>query len=290
MYQLGLEIALMKTFAIPTISRILLSTRQFVTNTSRRAEDTDLLLMEITETYARIENEKQRNPELDELQILKQYARSTEAIQRMNELHGKYNILNDDYRYTLAVMIIEPIRWINKYEYRSLDQREINAYFRVWYDVGTAMGIKGIPKSIEKLEAFIKHYEQTNMVYHPANSRIMEAIVGYLLERFPRWMRPNVRELVPCSLESRVIDAFRLDHPGWLLQKLFDGGFYLRGFILRHLFLPRKYHLLRTPFYPTKEGKYVPVYCLSEPEYPEGYAISCLGPERFCPVKRSSSI
>ncbi|KAF7721049.1 hypothetical protein EC973_005514 [Apophysomyces ossiformis] len=288
-YRQALEIALFKTYSVPTISRLLLSTRELVINTSRRAEDTELILSEIIEAYARIQNEKHRNPSLDEQEAFAQYSRPVESARRLNELHGKYNILNDDYLYTLALFIMEPIRWINQYEYRQLDQREINAYFRVWYDVGVGMGIKDIPETVEKLEAFMKNYERTSVVYHPANWKVAEATVKHLLTRLPTFMGPIARKLIPCSLEPHVIDAFRLDRPAWLLKKLFDGTLYLRAFIIRHLFLPRKYYLIRTSFYATKNGKYLPVFCLYKPEYPEGYEISSLGPEKFCPMKHSSS-
>lgn len=42
----------------------------------------------------------------------------------MNELHGKYNILNGDYIYTLSLFTDEPVNWINRYEWRQLDIRE----------------------------------------------------------------------------------------------------------------------------------------------------------------------
>ena len=46
--------------------------------------------------------------------------RSRNAIRRMNYLHSKYkNIRNADYLYVLAIFICEPIRFAEKYGYRS---------------------------------------------------------------------------------------------------------------------------------------------------------------------------
>lgn len=35
-------------------------------------------------------------------------------------------VLNNDYIYTLPLFIFEPISWINRYDWRQLNKREIN--------------------------------------------------------------------------------------------------------------------------------------------------------------------
>ncbi|KAF7730063.1 hypothetical protein EC973_003008 [Apophysomyces ossiformis] len=281
----AMEMATFKTFTVPSMSRLLYSTREIHVNTSRRVEDTELILSEMVEPYARVESELQYNPNLSEQEITKQYARKGQAIKRLNEIHDKFKILNDDFIYTLSLFILVPIRWINKYEYRKLDQREINAYYRTWYDIGVDMKIKDIPDTLEKLEAFMEEYERRKVLYHPVNPKLAEATLQYGLKRLPAVLRPLVRELFPCILEPRSIDAFQMKHPSWLLQSLFDGALHLRAFVVRHFFLPRRYHSVRTPFYPNKEGKYIPNYCSFESVYRNGYEISSLGPAKFCPVK-----
>lgn len=92
----------------------------------RRAEDTELILSEIIDAFPRIQNEMRHNPHISEKDIDKQYQRRDAAINRLNTIHGKYPISNDDYLYTLVLFVAEPIRWINKWEWRKLDIREIN--------------------------------------------------------------------------------------------------------------------------------------------------------------------
>ena len=67
-----------------------------------------------------------KNPNTPEKDIQAQKQRATVALERLNELHGKYPIKNDDYLYTLALFICEPIEWITRYEWRKPDPREIN--------------------------------------------------------------------------------------------------------------------------------------------------------------------
>lgn len=112
---------------MPTISKILASTGEFSDeNVARRAEDTDLVLGEIVETYGRIQKQLQSNPNTPKKDIEAQYQRPIDSVHRLNELHGKYPILNDDFIYTLTLFVFEPVSWINRYEWRQLDVREEN--------------------------------------------------------------------------------------------------------------------------------------------------------------------
>jgi hypothetical protein len=109
----------------------LVATGEFKKDANRRAEDTELILMEITETYSRIQKQLGKDSSTSEEDIKAQWKRPDMALARLNELHGKYNILNDDYLYTLSLFIFEPVSWINRYEWRQLDEREINVRFYV---------------------------------------------------------------------------------------------------------------------------------------------------------------
>ncbi|GAA5808741.1 hypothetical protein MFLAVUS_002136 [Mucor flavus] len=157
--RIALELAFFKTFTVPTISKILASTGEFSDeNVARRAEDTDLVLGEIVETYGRIQKQLQSNPNTPKKDIEAQYQRPIDSVHRLNELHGKYPILNDDFIYTLTLFVFEPVSWINRYEWRQLDVREENAFFKVWYDIGKSMNIVGVPESKEELLKFKEIY------------------------------------------------------------------------------------------------------------------------------------
>lgn len=122
----SLEFALFKPFATPSVSRLLVSTREFLDRCPRRAEDTELILSEIIDPYPRIQNQKRICEYISEKDIMKQYERREAAINRLNEVHGKYPISDEDYLYTLVLFVTEPLRWLNKWEWRKLDIREVN--------------------------------------------------------------------------------------------------------------------------------------------------------------------
>lgn len=127
MTRLGTEIAQFKTYTIPSISRILVSTGQMQNQCPRRVEDTELLLGEMLHAYCRIQNQCRVNPNLSQKELDAQYNRSREAIDRLNQIHGQYPaIRNKDFLYTAALFVTEPQSWINRFEWRKLDIRESN--------------------------------------------------------------------------------------------------------------------------------------------------------------------
>src|SRR5438093_9086823 len=79
----GVEFALFRTFAVPSISALLDQTGEFRDRPQQRSDDTALLLSEILEHGY-------------------DSARGRAAIRRMNKIHGRFNISNDDYRYVMS--------------------------------------------------------------------------------------------------------------------------------------------------------------------------------------------
>ena len=96
----SLEFALFRTYAVPHTSRILVASGQFNRHGQKRYDDTTLMLSGIVENG--IESEHGRI-----------------VIQRMNELHGRWNLKNDDMLYVLSTFIFEPIRWHEQYGWRK---------------------------------------------------------------------------------------------------------------------------------------------------------------------------
>src|SRR5262245_60785529 len=79
----ALEFALFRTFCSPPISKILDETGEFVDRATKRYEDTDILVSEIMERG--YDSERGRS-----------------AIRRMNQLHGRFAIANEDFLYVLS--------------------------------------------------------------------------------------------------------------------------------------------------------------------------------------------
>ncbi len=87
----ALELAFFKTFAVPSIAERLESTGEFTERGQKRYDDTDLLISTFSEDAF-------------------DGPLGTRAIRRMNQLHGRFEIPNEDFRYVLSAMVLERIR------------------------------------------------------------------------------------------------------------------------------------------------------------------------------------
>ncbi|KAI9473456.1 MAG: hypothetical protein EXX96DRAFT_578039 [Benjaminiella poitrasii] len=288
----SLEFALFKPFSMPSVSKLLVSTREFLDRCPRRAEDTELILSEIIDPYPRIQNELRCNPHITEKEITKQYERRENAINRLNELHGKYPISDEDYLYTLVLFVVEPIRWINNWEWRKLDIREINAIFKVWHEIGTKMKIKNIPDTLNEWYEVQKEYVTKLVYYHPTNWRCADPTIKHLGSRLPKFMLPVLYKVLPCLLEDSECTAFGIQTASAFMRLMFNMIIFVRACLIRYFCLPRRIYDLRTPFYANEKGRFVPHYFVYKPcIYSEGYKIEELGPEKFmpkCPVMHAS--
>ncbi len=119
----------MKTYGVPTISSLLVATKQLSTPefASKRYVDTGVLIGEFTGHHPKS-------------------GRVIKALARMNYIHRYAHLLRliiraladcvgsgyqksgkisqDDLLYTLSVFITEPISWVSKYEWRKMTDME----------------------------------------------------------------------------------------------------------------------------------------------------------------------
>ena len=241
----ALELALFRTFAVPSISAILAKSREFEKRTQKRYDDTDLILSEILENG--IES-----------------PRAKAALEKMNFIHSHFNISNDDYLYVLSTFVFEPERWIRKYGYRKLTENELRAGFKVWQEIGAQMGIKNIPETKAELERFNIEYERKNFIPSETN----RAIAVYTENLFLGWLLPKQlyglgRPFLHAVMDEPLLRAIGFSKPNWLIQKIVDVSMSLRK-ITVGLLPKRTKPVLRTKM-PRKES------------YPGGYEVKELG-------------
>ncbi|KAG0860581.1 hypothetical protein G6F16_013256 [Rhizopus arrhizus] len=279
-----------KIYTIPKNSKILVATGEFEKECPRRYEDTELILREFADIYGRIQNHLKDHPDTPEEHLLDQWDRKEKAIKRLNELHGKYNIGNDDFLYTLTMFITEPVAWVNKYEWRQLDEREINACYRTWYVIGLAMNMKDIPESFEKIIQFKEEHAKKHIRYGKTNWMCGEPTLRLFITFLPSFLSTHLYnfacKVLPSFLTERETKAFGLPKENKFYSFIIYVAFMIRAFFIRHFMLPRKRFLVRTPFYPNSNGKYVPDYFVfNNMVYKDGYDISNLGPEKYAKGK-----
>ena len=222
-----------KTFAIPSIARLLCATGEFRRDTVKRIEDTDLLTREFCE-----------NP--------LESARGEAALRRLNAIHGQYRISNSDYLYVLSVFVLEPSEWHEKFEWRAMHPNEIEARCNYWLAVGRGMGLKDMPADVASFRKYQLAYEKQHMRFHPANKQLADYTLtglahGLLPRRLARLFLPLLRTAILSLLPRRVVAALGFQQPHWMVGMLCRAILRTRGWVVRHLMLPRTVPYRRTP-------------------------------------------
>ena len=143
-----------------------------------------------------------------------------QAIARMNYLHSRYQksgkITNHDMLYALSIFALEPVRWINKYEWRSMTEVELCACGTYWKSMGDAMEISyiNLPSSakgwqdglhwLTEMEEWSDQYEKVHMVPADTNRRLADSQFENLLPKIPARYRDHCLKMVTVLLGDRL--------------------------------------------------------------------------------------
>lgn len=243
----ALELALYRTYCVPSISALLARTGEFSARPQRRYDDTALLIAEITEWGYDSE-------------------RGREAIRRINRIHGQFKIGNDDLLYVLSTFVFEPIRWNARFGWRPMCEQERLASHHFWREVGKRMRIRDIPESYDAFERFNRDYEARHFRFAESNRAIGTATRELFVSWFPGPLAPVVRMSIHALLDDAMLDAFGFPRPPSWFRRLVIGSLKLRGRAVRYL-PPRK----RAHFFSHDRNR----------SHPNGYRIDELGPPDF---------
>jgi hypothetical protein len=240
----ALEFALFRTFCVPAISALLDKTQEFGKRAQKRYDDTDIIVSEMMEHGYDSE-------------------RGRAAIAKMNAIHGRFKIRNEDFLYVLSTFVFVPVRWNERFGWRRMTEKERVALFHFWREVGLRMNIKDIPADYAEFERFNIEYERVNHRFTETNHRVGVAVRELFKSWFPRWTRPMVEKGIYAFMDDSLIRAFGFPPPSPFMRRMVEAGLKTRARALR-LWPRRNRPLLRTE--------------MKQRSYPEGYQIEKLGP------------
>ncbi|MBT2395007.1 oxygenase MpaB family protein [Streptomyces sp. ISL-100] len=243
-YARALELALYRTYAVPSIGRLLAETAELTDRSQKRYDDTALLLDTVVEHGFDTEDGRT-------------------AIRRINQMHRSYEISNEDMRYVLCTFVVMPKRWIDSYGWRRLSDHELRASSAYYLHLGKHMGIKDIPRSFEEFERCLDTYEAEHFGWDEGARRVSDATLALMASWYPRPLAPLVRGASLALLDDALLRAFRYDTPAPAARGLVRGALRLRARAVR-LLPPRSR----------------PHYARQNPEikgYPGGYTVANLG-------------
>jgi hypothetical protein len=240
----ALEFALFRSFASPRVSALLDRTGEFAHRAQKRYDDTDIIVSELMEWGYDSE-------------------RGQRALRRMNQLHARFSIDNDDFRYVLSTFIYEPIRWNARFGWRAMCEQEKLALFWFWREVGARMSIRDVPPDFAVFEEFNRRYEREQFRFADATQRVGTATREMFVRWFPRPFAPLVRSSIYALLDDPLREAFGFPRAAWPMRWLVPALLRLRARGVR--WLPAR----RRPRRRTEMRRAL---------YPDGYVIETLGP------------
>ena len=170
-------------------------------NASKRYADTATLITEFTVN----------SPSSD---------RVINAIARMNYLHSGYQksgkILDSDMLYTLSLFALEPPRWVERYEWRTLSDMELCALGTFWKSMGDVMMIpfNELPSHelgwkdglhwLEEVRGWSLAYETAHMVPAVSNKQLADSTMDVLLWFIPPRLTETGRACASLLMEERL--------------------------------------------------------------------------------------
>jgi hypothetical protein len=233
----SLEFALLNTYAIPSISGLLARTGEFTRRARKRYDDTELLLAEIGENGFASE-------------------RAGQSLERINEMHGRFRIANDDYLYVLSTFVFNPIDWMTQFR-RSFTAKEKLAWLRYYQELGRRMGIKDIPETLDAFRSFRERYEDGRMVYADSNKEVSGVTVDLVLDMYvPRFLFPLGRPVAMALCSDRLVTAIGARRPPRWLRAVVQGSMRLRRWLLSLLPEPKRLRRITRRKNPTYPGGY----------------------------------
>src|SRR5437867_3860856 len=146
--------------------------------------------------------------------------RGKRALKRMNQLHGRFAIANEDFLYVLSTFIYEPIRWNQRFGWRLMCEKERLAYFFFWREVARRMNIKELPTDYDSFERFNREYERQHYRFTESNRRVGAATRELFVSWFPRFAAPVVRSTIYALLDDPLIDAFGFPRSSYIMRRL----------------------------------------------------------------------
>ncbi len=242
----ALSFALFRTYAVPSIGRLLDRTGEFTSRVQKRYDDTGLLLEEV-----------QRHG-LDS-------TRGRSAVRRINQMHAMYDISNDDLRYVLATFVVIPKRWMDDFGFRSLTPNEIAATTNYYLELGRHMAIRELPVDFAGFERLLEDYEREHFAFDPGGRRVADSTLDLMTTFPPHRFAPSwvVRRFAYSLMDEPLRRAFHYPTPTRFESALFLGAMRARARLLR-LFPARS-----TPRWVSQYGYFR--------TYPAGYEVDGLG-------------
>ena len=132
-------------------------------------------------------------------------------------------IIDADMLFTLSLFALEPVRGIERFEWRNFNDLELCATVTLWKAIGDAMEISYAPLPsrewrdglhwLEEIREWSMEYAKTNMKPAESNSTLCNGLIHSFYPECPNVLVPYVRQVVAFILGEQTRIAMGLPSP-----------------------------------------------------------------------------
>jgi hypothetical protein len=193
--RLANALAYVRTCASPRVAALLLHTGHVQHASTKRAVDTALFVYELL--HHGVDSPQGR-----------------EVVRRLNAMHHRWSIRNDDSLWVLGTFAVLGPRMVDALGWRRLTDDEHRACVDWWREVGTRMGITGIPETPADFADHFRSYEVAHLRRTEAGQALLEASWDVMTAELPEGLRPVSRLLAAALTDEPARSALGLPRVG----------------------------------------------------------------------------
>lgn len=250
----GLNLAFYRIFAVPHMAKLLVHTGHIQAAPIKRTYDTGLLMYDLS----------YHGPE---------HPRGREVIRKINAMHRRWDIANEDHLYVLSAIAVLPLRFMDDFGWRSPTRQERQANFAFYRRVGELLGIRELPSTGAEFERLFDEYEAKQLAFSDEGRQLFRATQTVVADWFPGPLGVLADPFTKVILGDEVSRCLgQTPAPTWT-RGLVRGALTVRRLAIRHT--PIESRSLITPGDPVGP-------------YESGYALDVLGAEEAVATHGSS--
>ena len=149
--------------------------------------------------------------------------RGRAAIARMEQIHKRFAITDEQKLYTLATLIFEAERIGRHFKFAPFTANQREASWRFWRGVAEQMPLGGLPSTAEELWRWMLEYEREQWRYTDDGRRVVDRFFEDWATRwFPRPARGLGRQILLALMDEDLRAVLHLEDPSrgiqWLLR------------------------------------------------------------------------
>ncbi len=143
------------------------------------------------------------------------------AIARMEHIHDRFPISDEQKRYTLATLIFEPERIAEHLSIEQFTAGQREAIWHFWMSVAEQMPLGGLPQTPEELRRWMFDYERQHWRYTDGARWVVDRFLEDWTTRwFPRPARGLGRQILLALMDEDLRAVLHLEAPSKHVERL----------------------------------------------------------------------